>query len=1463
MVSKRERDALVVYGDSRTRDQQTIGDQAITVSSDGLRVQRELVNLRPRKAAKVQPTPAGDEFAAFEPVPEATLDELDAYAAVISSYDIEPLEEDSGKSAKRPLYDSAHPMNGWVRMRDTFLDELLRRDGLGDYHTHDTDTTSRTRCAICDVAYGPDTRIFRCPPCGEYLQCQRCIVEHHSRLPLHGPLEWNGQYWTPCELHDPRPDHNSLHMVYQLGHHGYKCLNPTPARLLVVVDARGIFRVRVQFCGCSRSSRTNSVGQLLRNGWYPATVVDPDTCFTFEALELFRALNVVGNLNTLDFIKALEYRGDPARVTSTPVRFRLGNDNSGFAGTGPGELAIWCWACPRDGRNLPEKWREVAPTERYLYAATVAIDANFRLKNRIRANEYEDSPLAFGRMYFGELRKYLEHLKGYVKEEDITTCIAFAALLLKDTKVTKGLRVSGVGGCVCARHGLILPLGIGDLQKGERYSNMDWIVLSALRTINVEDINLSYDIACQWKVNFERRAKVIAEKDPDMPLLERFRRIQYGLPNALGLLQGLGKTDGEAIERTWSVLNPAGFATKEMSLPARMDCLEDRMAFVNEQKNYKQGDSLCRKHIIAVTERAKQVEEFIAINESVPPNLRIQWLRRLEAWNKDHSGPNPYIMEGGKEAGPTEREMVEELKKAELEEARESTAPLPQAAASATAFLKAGLAIEDAQRRIKAELKSQTLVTADRSSQVQETRLSTLKKIRAFYALQDTYMPGVQALREQAEEERDPDAPPPKSGVERAWRTRRQRYGRGRCNDTIGAVRTALQTRQHLINFRDTSAVGQAATTRSANWVSRWTERIGRRAASYNASYDAFLRLKSAEAAPELHPMRKEDLSARLPVESDARAVKKMGHVDHARGGRSEPTEGQMDASKGYSWIWFVGGVANESNLEALRVEWTKARARRDRWDEEVALIREEMRRVLRSLRWEEKQWLRRVGDRSGVLGEISAGADAYARQQSALHRAVAERFIGHWSGSVASAMRSAMRDDGVLYRQLLEDGVVEVAGDLHLERVEAAAVEAARLQKEAALEEERERAEARGNQRISLYMHPIMYLATWGVEVVKCIGAQCLLEDPLNVNTAEKVVGTHMQTTIDIAMHVLEPAYVLLDSAKEAYKQQVSTSRFLSYLASSYDLVYSANSKGKLEKGRANALCTHANVLNIQPAGPEPVVEHIHHLQNAVFAASTMVKYGYKMLEQSKSLGNVQHLRNGQQLLKNNTSLDLEQFLYLHDGDQFLHLLGPKADIMACLELREYAASDILKMNGVHFGLQLALLQPADLHAVLEGFERFGAVLVKARTTDSKPLWLLMMAVDTIIYGSCYFAHAWPTQGSSKEDMIKPSKDMSGGTNLKAAAVKKYFAATDFISQYADVILEALLPKMHSRYEKAFLAGRFIDEDSGPFLARAVLTKVQVNIHRDQGDGPTLTTPNGYFKGGAMKFPDLDISFS
>ena len=72
----------------------------------------------------------------------------------------------------------------------------------------------------------------------------------------------------------------------------------------------------------------------------------------------------------------------------------------------------------------------------------------------------------------------------YADLNQVSTCIAFAALLEKDTKLTTGLKTSGVAGCACARHELVRPQGIGDLQKGERYGYF-YVSLDSIRLIQL------------------------------------------------------------------------------------------------------------------------------------------------------------------------------------------------------------------------------------------------------------------------------------------------------------------------------------------------------------------------------------------------------------------------------------------------------------------------------------------------------------------------------------------------------------------------------------------------------------------------------------------------------------------------------------------------------------------------------------------------------------------------------------------------------------------------------------------------------------------------------------------------------------------------------------------------------------------------------------------------------------------
>ncbi|KAJ7053244.1 hypothetical protein C8F01DRAFT_1089873 [Mycena amicta] len=469
------------------------------------------------------------------------------------------------------------------------------------------------------------------------------------------------------------------------------------------------------------------------------------------------------------------------------------------------------------------------------------------------------------------------------------------------------------------------------------FVGMDWEISRRGSGETVKAVAFSYDVGCQWKVLLPVRADHLKSRGSVTTDLGSFE-MQFALPvwhaaaheincrtaNALGYAVGVGKTDGEGIERTWSVLNPIGWATKEMGEGARHDTIEDKVDHMNFEKNIGQGKSLARKLVIAIAESRKQDEEFRELDESINDATRKRWQDKVSAWRIDASKPNPYLLDEGKEGGQTQKRIMEELKAAEVAEACAGQITIVEGKMTAAAFIEAGLQLEDAQRRIIAETKNKTLLTADRSSQIQELRFSLYRKYKTFSRLQLTYMPGVEEIMAQEEAQRTSDAPPPKaeemklylpSQLPRAERGQACVRGVvnaevalrvGQCGDALVALRACLHTQAHLIYWRNTNSVGQRGATRSATLLSRVKERIDKAAAKYRQARAALVALKGDTYMAKFKPLLDQDINARPGVENDIEAMKRLASADSSRASRNEPTQGTLH--RAVSWIWSVGG---------------------------------------------------------------------------------------------------------------------------------------------------------------------------------------------------------------------------------------------------------------------------------------------------------------------------------------------------------------------------------------------------------------------------------------------------------------------------------------------------------------------------------------------------------------------------
>ncbi|TDL13413.1 hypothetical protein BD410DRAFT_682794, partial [Rickenella mellea] len=395
--------------------------------------------------------------------------------------------------------------------------------------------------------------------------CSGCCVENHAQNPLHVIEKWNGKFFEKTTL-------KSIGLRVQLGHCGSsRCpkSRPAPEDFTVI--------------------HTNGIHNLLRRRWFPATHLQPQTCCTLDCLNLFHLLTLQSKISGYDFYSTLVSLTDNIGISQPPDQRRqfmriirelkhlrsmkragCGHAPGGVAATAPGELAVLCPACPHPGVNLPDNWQDEPPEKQYLYTLSLSMDANFRLKNKMISTVARDATLGDGMAYFVASSPYKKHLLNYTNQQDISTnissCSGLAALALANTKYSEGYRATGVGNVVC-RHQCVMRNGIGDLQKGERYCNMDYIMASAiLNSSSLTQVFVSYDIACQWSVHLHKRWEQLPNHLGDTVSLIRGSGIgkfhEYGHgpkcrdKHSLNYLIGVGRLYGEGVERNWSWINP-------------------------------------------------------------------------------------------------------------------------------------------------------------------------------------------------------------------------------------------------------------------------------------------------------------------------------------------------------------------------------------------------------------------------------------------------------------------------------------------------------------------------------------------------------------------------------------------------------------------------------------------------------------------------------------------------------------------------------------------------------------------------------------------------------------------------------------------------------------------------------------------------------------------------------------------
>ncbi|KAI0662341.1 hypothetical protein C8Q70DRAFT_1050991 [Cubamyces menziesii] len=555
---------------------------------------------------------------------------------------------------------------------------------------------------------------------------------------------WTGKTFRRSTLRD-------FGLIVQLGHSGgKKCTNPSSkTRRIILADVTGVQAVEVRFCECldETSDFTREWAQLLRRGWFPATTLRPSTAFTFRLLDTFQELNFQGKTNLFDFWKTIERLTDNSGGHKNIERYKQ------LAHVG--ELVVECAACPHPGKNLPQGWETAPPQTRWIYTLFLMIDANFRA--RCKDRNFDPFELAPGWSYYVEESSYELHLKNTIDQKEDNTCSAEHNAITKAHLRKEGYVASGISAVLCACHAFVRRNGAGDLQLGERYANMDFLLVSTLAGSLFLILLISYDIACQWYRNFFKR---MAEFPPETRLDQsKIKEIRFTIPKkhyrvhgpnhsrfSLNLLPRVGRTYGEGIESHWSHMNPLALSTREMSLGMRHEVYNDHWGAWNWQKTISFEESLLHALEDAHTLKLQQRKTYDQYTSTFDVKVIREWEEMIKAWEEDHDRPDPYEEPQAAVSYATAKKTLNEE---EAIEAREGK--LPRHEVTPGVFLQLGLELEDRQRALRARLASGMRTISELAEQ-QEKRNVLSRRVETWQVMQDVHMPMVAPLRVSSDE---------------------------------------------------------------------------------------------------------------------------------------------------------------------------------------------------------------------------------------------------------------------------------------------------------------------------------------------------------------------------------------------------------------------------------------------------------------------------------------------------------------------------------------------------------------------------------------------------------------------------------------------------------------------------------------------------------------------------------------
>lgn len=215
------------------------------------------------------------------------------------------------------------------------------------------------------------------------------------------------------------------------------------------------------------------------------------------------------------------------------------------------------------------------------------------------------------------------------------------------------------------------------------------------------------------------------------------------------------------------------------------------------------------------------------------------------------------------------------------------------------------------------------------------------------------------------------------------------RFRLAQAYDALDLIRRLYGAYQVLLTKNQVHlSASQGTTTKTKALFRNFTLKIDQAAARYRDARTALLRL-----------------DPKKPIDRHWKDNLKELRRDHIRGPARQNDE-LSESKRQTSWIWQTSSLKKDAGINSpelqgiMRAEWCRAKARVQRFEEEVELTVEEMRRTLQFFRWTADRWEKRgrARDCEPMLeGATMAGIKAYAAYQASIYRRMVSVFLQDW----------------------------------------------------------------------------------------------------------------------------------------------------------------------------------------------------------------------------------------------------------------------------------------------------------------------------------------------------------------------------------------------------------------------------------------------------------------------------------